>query len=314
MLLTDCCFVQEGPTVPVDIYSGLMNIKWKEGAPAPVGYLRHTAVWLNGLVYVGGGIETGWELSFTINCYDPLNNSWGSPIKTPYCNFVLVVLNNNLLTAGGEGRIRKTNEVLKLHNGQLKEYTQMFTARTSATAAGYLGVLIIAGGVDNKCNILSTTELFDSNNGQWYNCNDLPQPHFRLQSVIVDNTLYMIGGANKNDDATLTVFTAVLDTLSNHQLIWNVYKNTPWYRSAPVSVQNTHLLLIGGRNHGYVTYSDVYKLNNARYNWEIMGNIPSARDSLAAVSTTDNRIIVIGGWNQWEDITNSVWIGSYESQ
>ena len=28
-----------------------------------MGRYAHTAVWLNGLVYVGGGIETKWELS-----------------------------------------------------------------------------------------------------------------------------------------------------------------------------------------------------------------------------------------------------------
>ena len=35
---------------------------------------------------------------------------------------------------------------------------------------------------------ISSTELFDSSNGQWYMSNDLPQPHSWLQSVIVDNT------------------------------------------------------------------------------------------------------------------------------
>ena len=304
----------KGSTTPDDLVSGPVNIKWKEGTPAPVGYIRHTAVWLNGLVYVGGGIETGWKISFTINCYDPLNDSWSTPINTPYCKFAMVTFNNKLLVAGGEDKIRKTNQVLTMDTGQLKEYTQMITARSLATAAGHLGMLIIAGGVDDKDNILSSTELFDSNNSQWYNCKDLPQPHLRLQSVIVDNTLYMLGGTNKHNTAALTVFTAVLDTLSNHQLIWNTYENTPWYRSAPVNVQNTHLLLIGGRNHGYVTCSVVDKPNKVSCNWETIGNIPSSRCSLAAVSTTDNRIIVIGGWNEYEDITNTVWIGSCEPQ
>jgi len=51
----------------------------------------HTAVWLNGLVYVGGGFETEDKASQTINCYDPVNNSWNSsPITTPYCLFATV--------------------------------------------------------------------------------------------------------------------------------------------------------------------------------------------------------------------------------
>ena len=61
----------------------------------------------------------------------------------------------------------------------------MIMAKSHATATGHQGMLIITGGKDDKGNTLSTTELFDSYNGQWYVPNDLPQPHFWLQSVIV---------------------------------------------------------------------------------------------------------------------------------
>jgi len=54
--------------------------------------------------------------------------------------------------------------------------------------------------------------------------------------------------------------------------------------------------------------SDVYKLNN----WETIGHLPSARYATAAVSIDENRIIVIGGWNDEGLKSNTVWIGSYE--
>ena len=43
-----------------------MNFKWQNGQPTLVGRVDHTAVWLNGLVYVGGGKEIGVEASYTI--------------------------------------------------------------------------------------------------------------------------------------------------------------------------------------------------------------------------------------------------------
>ena len=61
---------------------------------------------------------------------------------------------------------------------QLKNYTKMITARSCATAAGHQGMLIITGGRDDKNKTLSSTELFDSNNGQCYKCSNLPQPHY----------------------------------------------------------------------------------------------------------------------------------------
>ena len=294
-----------------------MNIKWEEGAPAPVRCVDHTAMWLNGLVYVGGGIETGLNPSYTINCYDPVNNSWSSPINTPCCNFAMTTLNNKLLIAGGKDKSYKiTNQILTMDAGQLKNYTKMITARAAATATSHQGMLIITGGWDDKYNKLSSTELFDSSNGQWYVTNDLPQPHFSLQSVIVDNILYLLGGLNKDDKLSTAVFTAPLDTLSRHQLKWNTHQDTPRCRSAPVSVYGTHLLIVGGSKQidKFARTSDVYKLNKVNHSWEAIGHIPSARSLSAAVSTADNRVIVIGGVNDKGELTNTVWIGSCDPQ
>ena len=193
----------------------------------------HKAVWLNGLVYVGGGLKG----SRTINCYDPVNNSWRSPINAPCYLFAITTLNNKLLIAGGRYIGKRTNQILTMDAGQLKNYTKMITARSSATATGHQGMLIITGGMDDQGEILSSTELFDSSNGQWYTCNDLPQAQYRLQSVIADNVLYLLGGA---------VFTAPLDTLSRHQLKWSTHQEAPYHFSAPVSVYGTHLLIVGG--------------------------------------------------------------------
>ena len=192
----------------------------------------------------------------------------------------------------------------------------MITARSRATTAAHQGMLIIAGGYNERSEKLSTTELFDSNNGQWYMCNDIPQPLTSLQSVIVDNVLYLLEGINIDGNFSLTVFTAPLDTLSTHQLKWNTHQDTPWGYSAPVSVNGTHLIVGGykyvGSNCTYT--SDIYNLNKVSHSWEAIGHIPSARSRAAAVSTADNRVIVIGGLNNKGEFTNTVWIGSCAPQ
>ena len=130
--------------------------------------------------------------------------------------------------------------------------------------------------------------------------------------MIVDNILYLLGGANK-DGYSPAVFTAPLDTLSSHQLKWNALQDTPCCGSAAVSVYGTHLLIVGGYKARRCT-SDVYKLNKVSHRWEAIGNIPPARSRSAAVSTADNRIIVIGGYNYKGEYTNTVWIGSCDPQ
>ena len=278
----------------------------------PVGRTDDRAVLLNGLVYVGGGFEAGTVgESYTINCYDPVKNSWSSPIDTPYYRFAMTKLNNKLLIAGGKDKsYKETNQILIMDDGQLKNYTKMTTARSTAAAAGHQGMLIITGGTDDKHMTLSSTELFDSTNRQWYTCSDLPQPHNWLQSVIIYNILYLLGGADKDYSDSPAVFTAQLDDLSRHQLKWNAYQDMPWCTSAPVSINGTQLLTVGGRRGSTYT-SDICKHN---HNWEAIGHIPSPRARSAAVSTADNRIIVIGGQNDKGKYTNTVWIGSCEPQ
>ena len=94
---------------------------------------------------MGGGYETGGKSSYIINCYDPVNNSWSSSTNTPYSFFAMTTLNNKLVTAGGRDRSDKTTtQVFTLDAGQLKKYTKMITARSSATAAtGYYTVYTV---------------------------------------------------------------------------------------------------------------------------------------------------------------------------
>ncbi|XP_065916217.1 serine/threonine-protein kinase WNK-like isoform X2 [Dysidea avara] len=315
-----------------DLFSGPVNIKWQHGAPPPVEGVSHTAVLCDGKVYIGGGCDnTGPSYrivlvpSHRIDVYNPVNNSWSpSPINTTYGFFAMTTLNNQLITAGGSDRSNKeTNKIFSLDGDHLKEYTKMITPRYLATAAGYQGTLIITGGKDDQGRTLATTELFDSttkrwfSTGQWYTTSDLPLPHYWLQSVIVDNTLYLLGGCNQYGNYSPAVFTAPLDTLSSHQLKWSSQQDTPWCYSAPVSIQGRHLLTVGGRKKtgsGYVFTSDINMFNKVSHSWEAIGHIPSARSEPAVVSVADNKIVVVGGVDDKYHCTNTVWIGSCEPQ
>ena len=280
-----------------------------------MGYYGHTAVWLNGLVYVGGGrnsASTGTiqaeKSSYIINCYDPVNNSWSLSINAPYCLFAMTTLNNRLVTVGGEDNSgKKTNQILTMDADQLKIYSKMMTIKSCTTAAGHKEVLIIMGGKDDRGKELSTVELFDSNNEQWYMCNDLSYPSSRLQSVIVDNILYLVAEGSRGYNFS-NILTAPLDTPSTHQLKWNCYQNTLRYASGLMCVNGKHLLII--ERYG----DNIHKFNKVSHSWEAIGRLPLAREGSAAVSTADNRVIVIGGMNINGVTTNTVWIGSCEPQ
>ena len=300
-----------------------ISITWKEGAPAPRIHEDHTVIWLNGLVYVGGGCETHYTKSYRIDVYSVAENSWSSaPINTPCSYFAMTTLNNHLIVAGGRTRSDKcTDKVFILNDSQLKDYTSMIAPKSHTTIVGYQATLIVAGGLNNEHKILPSIEIFDSITRQWHACSDnLPQPHYLLQSVVVNNVLYLLGGISQNQNHSVCVFIAQLNALSRYKLKWESYQhmNIPWEASAPVSALNgTCLLLIGGSKDtkdGYIRSTDVHIFNEASHCWEVIEHLPLAKAGLAATSIADNKVFVFGGVNDEGHVTNTVWIGSWESQ
>ena len=309
----------KGSATSSNLFSKPVNIDWEVGSTAPTNGRGNTAVWLNGMVYMGGGFEIEAQGSYIIHCYDSVKNLWISAINAPYCFFAMTTLKDRLVTVGGQdASYKRTNQILTMEAGQLSNYTKMITPISSAMAVGHQALLIITGGWDDEDKILSSTEVFDSNSGQWYTCNDLPQPSHSANLVVADNILYLLGGFGDDHKPSSAVFTASLDALSKHKLKWNTHKDTPWCHSTPISINGTRLLIVGGRkNTGYNSYSatrslDIYKLSKGNHNWKVIGHIPSARSSPAAVSMGDNKIIVIGGRNDDGVATDTLWIGSCE--
>ena len=276
---------------------------------------------LGELIYVGSGYA-GPELeprksSHEIYVYNTLRNSWDPPISIDYCWFAMATLNNRLLIIGGKGRDRKViNQIFKMDvTGRLEFYTRMNTARSWTTAITHEKMLLIVGGKDVNGTALSSVELFDSRNEEWYLCmhSNLPSPHYVLSAAIVDNNLYLIGGINQNNRSSPKVFVASLDSLlARHELRWRAHRDTPYYCSAAVCVDDTHLLLLGGsRNYHHEYTSDVYKLDQGSESWVKVGNLPFVRNLLAPVVMDDGSIMVIGGTKNKGIPTNTMWKGSY---
>ena len=310
------CLQQPVADSQVDIFS--KTVKWKELAPLPVGHNGHTAVLLGGSVYVGGGFVgrsiNDYQDSYRLDVYNLTTNQWSSsPITTPYCWFALTVLDDKLVTAGG---LIKNEEVVKkvlvLNAGQWKDYSEMPTARSCATAVGYHSMLIVVGGeikVEGILTAISTTELLDTTNGCWYTCNNLPSPHQQMKAAIMNDKLYLLGGFDKHGEPSPQVFVASLDTLLTHQFNWQLAPNTPWCCSAPVVLYNKFLLTVGGCQQSNT--SEAYIFNPSTGQWKHLTNIPAARSGPAVVGVADS-ILVIGGVTNENKSSNTIWIGVFE--
>ena len=282
-----------------DLFSGPVNIKWEEGAPAPVGGTHHTAVLYKGVIYMGGGeTRDDGKTLFppTLDIYHTDTNTWNT-IDTPNRSFAITILTGKIVIVGGRTTRggMATNKVLKLENCQWKDYTEMPTARFYATAVSHQSIMIVMGG-ENHRNKLSTVELFDDVTCQWFKCDDLPQPLYYSHSVIVGDTVYVLGGFTINNKYSRAVYAAPVDILSSHQLKWQHLVDTPCGNPAAFGLNNQYLLAVRG--------CDIYTLNSTATAWMIIGSLPVWTISAAVVC--ESKVIIIGGHN-----TNKVWIGSF---
>jgi len=298
-------------------------VKWKEVAPLPVGRTVHTAVLLQGSIYVGGGFEKSYfkndKHCYRLDIYNVHANRWDpSPITTPHCWFGMTVLDDQLIIAGGETKTGEiTNKVLVLDEGAWKNYSEIPSARSDPAAVAHQSMLIIVGGaIKDKGNwtTLATTELLDTTNGCWYTCDDLPKPIRQLRSTILYNNLYLLGG--KGAVRSSQVFTASLDNLSSHQLKWQSLPDTPWCFSAPVVLHNKFLLTVGGRQPSAAPIgpktTEVCAFSPSSGLWKQITNIPAARSFPAVVSMANNKMIVLGGTSVKLEYCCDTWIGVFE--
>ena len=294
-------------TIP-DLSSGPVNIKWEKGAPASVNRDKHTAVLYNRVMYVGGGYtkdNDGYvQFPHTLDMYHTDANTWDT-IDTPHISFAVTVLTGKVVIVGGyTTRDNKvTNKVLVLENGQWKDYTEMPTARYDVTAVSHHSMMTVMGGHVGS-NTLSTTELFNDTTGQWFKCDDLPQPLSSAHSVIVGDTVFVLGGATKDNKYSTAVYAAPLDTLSSHQLKWQHLVDTPCGAPAAVGLNNKYLLAVGE--------NDIYAQNSTATSWMTIGTLPVYTVGTTVVCDEQSQLVIIGGIVGDGRYTNKLWIGSFQ--
>lgn len=307
-----------------------MKVKWEEMAALPAGGVGHRpkAVLLRGLIYVGGGSEerNGRMVhSFTVHVLNPHTGQWNSSISAPCCDFGMTVLKDKLVIAGGatDGDVVLDKVfVLDAVTGDWKHYSNMPTAKYNTTAIGYESLLIIVGGVMSTKGILKklkgnfwdtqpTTELLDTSTMEWFTCNNIPSPCSKLTAVTVNNTLYMVGGADSTFKPSPKVFGAPLDdVITTHQLNWQYLGDLPFCHSTPVVLFNKYLIFVGGKSDDNTT-CEVRALNPSSFLWKKIADLPVAT-SLPAVVNIDNKLVVIGGATKEKKHCNTAWTGVFE--
>ncbi|MCF7809443.1 T9SS type A sorting domain-containing protein [bacterium] len=87
------------------------------------------------------------------------------------------------------------------------EAPSMNQARSDFMAAAVNGNIYVFGGIgSDRRDILSSTEVFSSENNQWRTLSEMPTPLFRASAVSVNENIYIIGGYTNNNNFNAGVF------------------------------------------------------------------------------------------------------------
>ena len=256
-----------------------------------------------GRVYVGGGAA---DDEHTVLMYEQ-GAGWRTLPRYQYSHFAMAVLQDQLTLVGGRDQSGKkvTNQIAVWDSQQWTHpYPFMPTPRRRPAVVTYIKWLVVAGGHDgNHC--LSTVEIMDSTNKQWFTATPLPVKCRNMTSAIVGEECYFMGGftdqsvTNKPNKQVFHVSISAITSQAPSQsgitpVQWHTLPDTPLALSAALALHGS-LLAVGGRHSSGDSSSVIHLYQPESGQWVKVGDLPTARDSCSCTLLPSGEILVAGG-------------------
>ena len=341
----------------------IKSITWRKAKRMPKRLESAQSVVLSGNVYIGS--------EKTVLLYSLEHDEWSELPKPPQKYFSMAVLNNKLVLVGGleiHGMFTENvSDKVTVWNSDKRKWTHPFPnmplACYNVSSASYKGYLILTGGrqlmpqetslvtSDVEVPSLSVVEIFNSSNLKWYKGDPLPLECHAMQSSVIGDTLYVIGGQNRFDHIKAVLWTHLPDLIASaHQVSpesasavdkktysWNVLPPCPSFASSipfcgfgSTADENTAgsscgvnvpLLVLGGLTGfqlsllGDLDASRVVKDINAysphANEWIKVGELPEACVGCSCSLLPTGELFVAGG-GRFRSPLNSAYYGKLE--
>jgi len=287
------------------------------------------AVVMGEKVYMGGGNTMKHVDRFHVFQYNTTTrDEWSRLPPHTVGFFAMAQFTGYLITVGGGIPDGFTGKVYRFKE-ESQEWVEflkpMPTARCFLSVATTQSAIIASGGVtgfrDDKNVPCATVEVYCSETSQWYTADPLPAPYYVMSSVTIADTCYLLGGIDVDRKTITTVLYASLTSLiqkatsPTHQSasrtsVWKTLPDTPLKASTAASLSG-NLLAMGGHDTK-TTFPDINIFFPLTNSWvRIMtGDLPQPRHASTAVQLSSNTMIVIGGEDNQNNKTKTVFIGT----
>ena len=269
---------------------------------------------LDGNLYVRSSATI--MMSDTVVIYKPDVDQWYNQCNAPskQKKFALAVVNNQLVLAGGIDTSQSVNwwedmsSKVAVWNPTSKNweypYPPMPTARHSAQLIGYLHYLIAVGGSTKQSedslgsDTVTNVEILDTSRSQWYIAESLPKSCYIKQSVIVLDTLYLLGSSSMYYSssfltrASLPALVSLATSKRASASTWEVLPKIPFVCSGLVAYESS-LLAIGYFKSESTIISGIYVYSTDTNEWNNIGDLPTALEvAMCAVLPSKEFLVV----------------------
>ena len=318
-------------SAPLDSVCGTLGVKertllWRTCDSAPCGLVRPHLVQQGQYLYMGGGLGASLTKIRTVYRYSLADNTWGALPITPCHTFGLTVVDDMVTLVGGVNIItsQPSNQLLSFRGdvGVKGMWCTMLpsmpTARSCCTVIKAKGHVFVTGGVVLESrSYAKVVEVYNVHSKTWYSTPAMSLPldlAFMCGNASADR-LYLSGGLSSSGAVT-QVYSCSIDALiaaakadadAAAPSVWEVIANTPYVRSGNCVLQD-HFLVFCGILEGErdETQNGVFALNKDTKEWTRLGDAPSRRSSVSAVVTGSSRVMIVGGYTQPHNWTNSI--------
>jgi len=278
-------------------------------------------------VYVGRGVTEKHVDKFRVFQYTTTRDEWSHLPPHHVCFFAMAQFTGKLITVGGMLGTVATGKVYCFKD-ESQEWEEFFkpmpTARWAYTIATTQSAIIASGGATHtrgtRFEPCSTVEVYSSETFQWYTADPLPAPYFASSSVTIADTCYLLGGSGSDRSVPAVWYVSLTSLIqkatspthqsASHTSVWKTLPDTPLKKSAAASLSG-NLLAVGGHETktAFPAIKIFFPLTNA---WvRIMtGDLPQPQDSCTAVQLSSNTMIVIGGRDNQDKRTKTVFMGT----
>ena len=290
----------------------ISKIIWRKGKNAPEKITRGAAVVHGNTAYFRSGI------SDKVYSYQNIlgKEQWSQLPDNPNEYRGLAVIDGLLTSVGGYNN-GYTNTLLSLTGeGVRKQWSEIFppmpTPRRSVACITTEQSLVVAEG-NGSGGFLDIVEVMNINTKQWTTFCPLPQKQQELSATVCGDTLYLAGGFSPSKSVFACSLTDLLNslgskirrTLPQSRNVWKEISSLPVAQSTLASF-NGQLLAIGGSDDSGNSTANVYRYDSHTNSWNVISQMKNKRSLCLAVTLHEDHLIVVGGYTQYNIITDSV--------